>query len=176
MLLSNECRNTVVDARCFFLEDQYQSFFAEKDRDSGKYKFHTIFHPHTSRLLERLNSSGIDGLLSRDETQQILSLESSWGYQAINYVDEPYSIINICFDSEGAYSQYNWELFFHIPLFIAKQLSQNQQFKEAQKWFHYIFNPTDTSKEPSPERYWQMIEFFRRAKGKIIKNSIFKIC
>ena len=37
---------------------------------------------------------------------------------------------------------YNWELFFHAPLYIAQLLSQNQQFEDAQTWFHYIFDPT----------------------------------
>jgi hypothetical protein len=27
---------------------------------------------------------------------------------------------------------------------------KNQRFEEAQKWFHYIFNPTDTSSYSSP--------------------------
>lgn len=43
---------------------------------------------------------------------------------------------------DSAYSIYNWEIFFHIPLLIATRLSQNQQFEDAQAWFHYIFNPT----------------------------------
>jgi hypothetical protein len=42
----------------------------------------------------------------------------------------------------GAYSVYNWELFFHAPLAIAVHLSKNQRFAEAQRWFHFIFDPT----------------------------------
>ena len=45
------------------------------------------------------------------------------------------------FQSGGAYEVYNWELFFHIPLLIAVRLSSNQRFAEAQRWFHYIFDP-----------------------------------
>ena len=47
----------------------------------------------------------------------------------------------------GPYANYNWELFFHVPLTIAVHLSKNQRFAEAQRWFHYIFDPTcnDTS-------------------------------
>ena len=44
--------------------------------------------------------------------------------------------------SGAAYAVYNWELFFHIPLYIAELLSQNQKFEDALKWYHYIFDPT----------------------------------
>ena len=42
---------------------------------------------------------------------------------------------------DGAYSSYNWELFFHAPLLIANPLSKNQRFEEARDWYHFIFNP-----------------------------------
>ena len=54
------------------------------------------------------------------------------------------------FSTSGAYSIYNWELFFHAPLLIAIHLSQNQQFQDAQNWFHTIFDPTDDSDGPTP--------------------------
>jgi hypothetical protein len=39
-------------------------------------------------------------------------------------------------------------------------LSKNQRFAEAQRWFHYIFDPTcnDTS-VPAPQRYWKFLAF-----------------
>jgi hypothetical protein len=72
------------------------------------------------------------------------------------WVQKPYPVKNIDFTFDGAYSIYNWELFFHAPLLIAVHLSQNQKFKDAQKWFHYIFNPTDNSPGPTPERFWKV--------------------
>ena len=55
---------------------------------------------------------------------------------------------------DSAYSIYNWEIFFYIPLFIATRLSQNQQFADAQTWFHYIFNPTqDPERKGVPHGY-----------------------
>ena len=39
-------------------------------------------------------------------------------------------------------SIYNWEVFFHIPLLVATQLSRAQRFEEAQLWFHLVFDPT----------------------------------
>ena len=56
------------------------------------------------------------------------------------------------------YANYNWELLFHIPLTIAVHLSKNQRFAEAQRWFHYIFDPTcnDTT-VPAPQRFWKFL-------------------
>ena len=84
------------------------------------------------------------------------------------------------FSEEGSYSSYNWELFFHIPFMIANHLSNNQRFEEAQKWFHYIFDPTDTSSDLTnplseiiPERYWQTKPFFEASKT--ARQSVAKI-
>jgi hypothetical protein len=63
-------------------------------------------------------------------------------------------------DLHGSYSNYNWELFFHIPLTIAVHLSKTRRFAEAQRWFHYIFDPTsnDRTVEP-PMRFWKFLSF-----------------
>jgi hypothetical protein len=58
------------------------------------------------------------------------------------------------FSPSAPFSVYNWELFYHIPLYIAQLLSQNQQFEDAQSWYHYIFNPTLPGGEPVPQRFW----------------------
>src|SRR5206468_2924366 len=39
-------------------------------------------------------------------------------------------------------------------------LSKNQRFEEAQKWFHYIFDPTDTVGGSVPQRYWRTRKFY----------------
>ena len=54
------------------------------------------------------------------------------------------------FSFGGAYSIYNWELFFHAPFMIAKRLSANRRFEEAHRWFRYIFDPTDPPPQPQP--------------------------
>ncbi|HVG20296.1 MAG TPA: LamG-like jellyroll fold domain-containing protein, partial [Blastocatellia bacterium] len=47
-------------------------------------------------------------------------------------------------DFGGAYGEYFWELFFYTPFLIANTLSANQRFQMAQKWYQYIFNPTQS--------------------------------
>jgi hypothetical protein len=74
-------------------------------------------------------------------------------------VDRRHPVYDLDFRHGGPYSVYNWELFFHIPLAIAVHLSRNQRFKEARDWLHYIFDPTDTSDESAPQRYWKFAPF-----------------
>jgi hypothetical protein len=75
------------------------------------------------------------------------------------------------FSYGGAYSIYNWELFFHAPFMLAKRLSANQRFAEAHRWFHYIFDPTYLAlAEPWPERVWQIKPFFDHGVGKSIER------
>jgi hypothetical protein len=80
-------------------------------------------------------------------------------YDPSALVQRPYPVKDLDFTSSGAYSIYNWELFFHVPLTIAIHLSKNQHFAEAQHWFHYLFDPTDDSEGPTPERFWKVRPF-----------------
>jgi hypothetical protein len=76
----------------------------------------------------------------------------------VKFTDFPIKEIDV--SVSGPYANYNWELFFHIPLTIAVHLSKNQRFAEAQRWFHFIFDPTcnDTSILPL-QRYWKFLAF-----------------
>ena len=74
-------------------------------------------------------------------------------------VQQPYPVKNLDFTTQGPYAIYNWEIFFHAPLLIAIHLSQNQQYQDAQSWFHYIFNPTDNGPGPTPARFWKVQPF-----------------
>ena len=76
-----------------------------------------------------------------------------------DFVLQPYPVKNLDFTANGPYAIYNWEIFFHAPLMIAIHLSQNQQYQDAQNWFHYIFNPTDNGPGPTPQRFWKVAPF-----------------
>jgi len=76
-----------------------------------------------------------------------------------NTKESPHPVKDLDFTFSGAYSIYNWEVFFHVPITIAIHLSKNQRFAEAQHWFHYLFDPTDDSDGPTPERFWKVRPF-----------------
>lgn len=80
-------------------------------------------------------------------------------YAPAPLVQHPYPVCDLDFTSSGAYAVYNWELFYHIPIAVAIHLSKNQRYEDAQRWFHFIFDPTDNSEGATPERFWKVKPF-----------------
>ncbi|KWB72614.1 hypothetical protein WL40_10790 [Burkholderia ubonensis] len=58
-------------------------------------------------------------------------------------------------DFNGANGLYFWELFFHLPFLVASRFATEQQFDQAQKWLHYIFDPAMSKKDNAPA-YWNV--------------------
>lgn len=142
------------------------------------YNFYTHKHSFVPQLIRRLISKSVAGLQAADtdyqknpdgsfvklpngERKPVLYGEffSAARYNPSSLVKQPYPVMDLDFSSSGAYSVYNWELFFHVPLTIAIHLSKNQRFSEAQQWFHFIFDPTDDSDDSTPERFWKVRPF-----------------
>ena len=133
-----------------------------------------------STFVHEFNRDGLDGLLQRqiqlqpevfsprrsitDPTPEPLDFKVEYGPEDVDpvMVHSTYPEENVEFEYGEAYSIYNWELFFHAPLMIADRLNKNQRFEEAQKWFHFIFDPTDTSSLGVPERFWRTKPFHER--------------
>ena len=147
------------------------------------YRFFLHQHPYVQQLTQRLIRKGTAGLQAAD----IENVKSDGGPQvppdsglrpalydeffeaaynpapgsgtASVAVRGTHPVKGLDFTSAGAYAVYNWELFFHVPLTIAIHLSKNQRFAEAQRWFHFLFDPTDDSDGPTPERFWKVRPF-----------------
>src|SRR5438876_2331475 len=134
-----------------------------RDRSATQfvYKFENFFHPFLGELIAKLNRDSLPGILDtkwQDELKQEFFnafYNSTGGLVQVNSFPKEIDV-----SEYGPYANYNWELFFHVPLTIAVHLSKNQRFAEAQRWFHYIFDPTcnDTS-IPPPQRYWKFLAF-----------------
>jgi len=138
-------------------------------------EFHTFYHPYSAEFVTRLNEKGLPGLMKCDTTIRSdngTTFETNYGPNFTNglvqkppadFATRTYYKENVCFDDCGANSLYNWELFFHAPLYIANRLSKNGKYREAMDWFHYIFDPT-TDELPGPgeseiSRYWKVVPF-----------------
>lgn len=128
-------------------------------RLTRRYRFELFYHPYVCAFVRELRRGGIDALLQRPlQLASASFFQGSYSPQAA--VLAPYPVDEVDFAHDGAYALYNWELFFHVPLLIADRLMKNQRFEEAQAWFHYIFDPTDTSAKPTPQRYWRTRPFY----------------
>ncbi|MFY0598323.1 MAG: hypothetical protein JXR03_01545 [Cyclobacteriaceae bacterium] len=146
-----------------------------------KYAFKPFYHPYVCAMIKQLNRYGIGGLLDPKPDSEAgldllrqqaknASFDFETYYQPTNdLVDANYPKEGFDFDFDSPYGIYNWELFFHAPLHIATHLTQNQKFEDAQKWLHYIFNPTEVEDPresdgvtpiPAPARFWKVKPFF----------------
>ncbi|HEX2913795.1 MAG TPA: LamG-like jellyroll fold domain-containing protein [Chloroflexia bacterium] len=134
-----------------------------------KFQFERLSTFVVHDLSLRLFAGGIDELLSI-ESQELSEIKFMEKYRPGELVvppnfDQASGKIKEGIDFNGAYGMYYREIFFHIPFFIANQLNANLKFEEAQKWYHYIFNPTvaapkSTDPRANPnDRYWQYRPF-----------------
>jgi hypothetical protein len=127
------------------------------------YTFSAHFHAQVQEFIKELNYLGIEGLLTRSVQSPPDTMHFKDMYKPNSVlVKDNYPTDQVDFQYGGAYSQYNWELFFHIPVMIAVKLSLDQRFEEARKWFHYVFDPTN-SEGGGKERFWQFKPFYDKA-------------
>jgi hypothetical protein len=155
--------------------------------------FHAVenfYHPMSKELMKKANLGSLDDLMTRP-TQANALFSPVGGYvlagdtqsKAIGMIDfmmrylptdgiigdMPLSGIDYSLDSP--YGIYNWELFFHLPLFIGHRLSCEHRYQDAMRWFHFIFNPGNDFTEheraerwawslPKGARFWNFLPFF----------------
>jgi predicted nucleotidyltransferase len=131
----------------------------------------------SEQIARALLTQGVDGLLSLDMQKGLVEKPSPINKSG-SYIDDIYiedAITSGKPDFKGSFGTYFREIFFHMPFLIANHLNSQQKFAEAQKWYHYIFDPTadeeidifGSGSTPTPEeaskkqqdRNWRYIEF-----------------
>ncbi|MGI5241937.1 neuraminidase-like domain-containing protein [Dactylosporangium sp. CA-139066] len=174
--------DTALELSPFFYTDLARSYFVTSaghqvyvDSTTGSvqrlaYTFWPFHHPYAALFVRELNRSGPDGVINR--TMQRFPQQYPPGntfdfnaYAPVGGVAAPDPSAakdTLDFGRSGAMSQYNWELFFHIPFLIAAKLAVNQRFDEALEWFHRIFDPSNTDPFDAPQRYWITRPFFEQ--------------
>ncbi len=131
----------------------------------GGYAIERLNTTLSTKISKILFEKGLDGLL--DINYQLTDLKEREIPFDINLDEvwndsEKHNVGKL--DTKGSMGVYFREIFFHIPFLIANHLNSQGKFADAQKWYHYIFNPTandladETGSNPS-DRVWQYIEF-----------------
>ena len=175
--------------RAFFVKSEWKQVLADYQTKVtiSRYVFYPLYHPYTALFIRELNRSGLDGLLTRKiQTQpdtffpqNKFDFDAVYGPLAPHEPNDTAQKDIVDFSFGGAYSIYNWEMFFHAPMLIAAKLSQNQRFEEAMRWYHYVFDPTSTDDLPVPQRYWITKPFYEHTaedyRRQRIQNLIDKI-
>lgn len=131
------------------------------------FRFYNFYHPYVCRMRRQLNRFGLDALLdppadgaAPELVRQSLAQEFFAAEYSPRAVATPYPRDEFDFSYSGAYSAYNWELFFHLPFLVAISLSKSRRFDSALRWFHYVFDPTESDDQPAPQRFWKVRPFF----------------
>ena len=175
----------------FFYQDSERSFFVRpysrfnsKQGYDAKFEFSPFYHPYTKLFMQELDHRGLAGLLNRKiqvNPDKYSSSNSNYSFKKeyktadsdnVAFAGNGYEKEIVDFNYGGGYATYNWELFFHVPLYIASKLSQNQKFEEAMKWFHTIFNPTSITSEETPTKYWITKPFYEMSKDEVRAQGI----
>jgi hypothetical protein len=139
------------------------------------YTLENFFHPFVGDLIQQLNRHSLAGFFDPEFHSGLATPFFDAFYTALTS-----ELVKLkAFDKEidlrvgGPYANYNWELLFHVPLTIAVHLSKNQRFAEAQRWFHYIFDPTANDRSiPVPQRYWKFLAFRQASEVKQIDEQL----
>lgn len=146
--------------------------------NNNTYRFHPFYHYNVNQLSDVFFKEGLEGLFRFSNAFAIYNTSSDiinfkTEYKPTQWVHPTYPKSVLDFSFEGAYSLYNWELFYHIPMLIANRLMQDQRFFEAREWYQFVFDPSGTNTlppitNPKSERFWNFIPFFNEAK--VIQN------
>src|SRR5664280_2336795 len=157
-----------------------------------RYMVQTFYHPFAPTFLRELETGGIPGLMARllqVSPQTVRGLATPFNFTSLynpgpqvkthypgdnlpGNPDPGENGLDFASGSSGAYSLYNWEIFYHVPMFVASLLMQNQQYQDAMSWLEYIFNPTDSSGGIVPQRFWQMAPFNAMSQGDWVNQEI----
>ncbi|HEX8720433.1 MAG TPA: neuraminidase-like domain-containing protein [Pyrinomonadaceae bacterium] len=157
-----------------------------------QFHFKNFHHPFVCELAKTVHDplKGIPALMSRETQLQNSGFSFLQSYRPTPWVVEPpepdwvvepptekfYPKEVIDFSPDGAYSPYNWELFFHAPLFIANSLSRNQRFEEARDWYHFIFNPLGVegpaAGSSAMSKFWVTKPFFETTDPDYVRQRI----
>ena len=144
--------------------------------DPKRFRFFAFDHPFVCAMRRQINRLGLDGLFDPPANDELAKLRRQCLHKDTFSPYQPTSAVasspsdEFDFSFGGAYSLYNWELFFHVPFLLAVHLSRNQRFEEAMRWFHFIFDPTESSPDlPAPQRFWKLGPFFKLFHGEDVE-------
>ncbi len=170
-------RNISVKCQCYFKRtgNKFEYVCENVSTPGNKFIVQSFEHPFVCLMLSELNKYGITGLLNsknpdiRRQTKIINKFNQE--YLPVNsYIVNPYPKDEYDFSYNGAYSHYNWEVFFHLVSLIARELKNNNKFSEAIKWLQFVFDPTNHENAFGNLRYWMIKPFMQDVSDGSIQN------
>ncbi len=116
------------------------------DEELTTYNSSNFHIPYVHHLMGKVNNGKLKDFFAYNLSISGINKDDAFGKHS-----------DIYHELKAPYSIYNWELFFHTPVMLANALSESQQFEEAMKWYHYVFNPM--AEGVDDKRFWNFSPF-----------------
>ena len=163
----------------YFIRREVTSVDPEPLGTPGKYQILLNGHPRARDLRRAVARGGVGALfdLKEQEWQDPIDFDGNTPNNSVVDTGIGQSLTRraIRFEPDEAqspYASYNTELFFHAPFLIANYLSNNQRFEEAQRWFHFVFDPATNDPIKGAKRYWRYLPFREHSETKPIDELL----
>ncbi|WP_338829107.1 neuraminidase-like domain-containing protein [Bradyrhizobium sp. 27S5] len=106
--------------------------------------FHAFYHPFICFLKRSLAAGGFERLMNASPLEWDGDHQFEGLFKPHPAVLTPYpkETSGFSFDRIDGYASYNWEIFYHLPSLVSQKLVLSQKFEDAQRWSHFIFNPS----------------------------------
>lgn len=143
---------------------------SQLDLASCTYTFDLFYHPHLCAFTEAVRRGGVFALLDPAPDGPEASLRRQAIEGSFDFEDElspnpdavvaPYPEEIVEFELGSAYGVYNWELFFHLPVYVASRLMDAGRHEDALKFLHAVFDPrvpaSDATGSDPSTRWWKV--------------------
>lgn len=114
-------------------------------------------HPYVCSAREVLYRHGVRGLRKYDQLTPPLQAQQANYLPPLvktQHVANEELLDEFEFHYGGAFSTYNWELFFHSPMLIASWLMRSGRHEEAREWMHAVYHPTGANPGDPGTELW----------------------
>lgn len=122
------------------IQTSKDAFYLQTDvRGDGDYHLRRLNTSISEDIADILFNRGLDELLAT-KTQLGLKEHPTDLSLVASKIHDATRTGNM--DFTGSMGVYLREIFFHIPFLIANHLNSQGRYEDAQRWYHYIFDPT----------------------------------
>ncbi|MXO58493.1 hypothetical protein GRI89_02885 [Altererythrobacter salegens] len=122
------------------IQTSRDAFYLQADvRADGKYHLRRLNTSLSEPIADTLFHDGLETLLATNTQLGLKEAATGLNLMASKVFDASQTG---SVDYSGAMGAYMREVFFHIPFLIADHLCSQGRYDDAQKWYHYIFDPT----------------------------------
>ena len=122
------------------LQTSRDAFYLQAEvRGDGKYHLRRLNTSLSEDIADVLFNKGLEELLA---TKTQLGLKEHPTGLSIDSSKVEDATKTGTVDFNGPHGTYLREVYFHIPFLLANHLNSQGRFEDAQRWYHYIFDPT----------------------------------